>query len=347
MDWKPMVRVVVNGGDITSLLMPRVSAITILDTAGIQSDTAEITLADHMRVARLAIPPAGAELVIALGYSFRSQIIGTYIADEVEVSGPPDQMRITAFASANGKSSMGKNSLVEQKSRSWPDKTTVKTLVETIAGEGGFEPAVSEKAGEVELPHLDQLDETDLNLLTRVARENGLIFKPAGGALVMVVTGESTNPSGAPLPVVLLTPKDVTSWRMSIHRREAVEKVITTYRDFTTSTWVEVEVEAPGGAYTEDEILGRSEITPVRRVRRSQPDETTARRVAQTEVERSYRQSRTLSLTLPGRTDLMAEGRLLLVGFRPGVSGEWLVTSVTHQMDSSGYRCSIVAELPT
>lgn len=344
MDWKPALRVSVNGSDVTGTFLPRVSSITITDTAGIQSDAAEIVLTDHLAIARLEIPPAGAEIEIALGYAFSAQIVGTYIADEIEVSGPPDQMRITAFASAHGKSDGGKNSLVEEKSRSWPDKTKVKTLVETIAGEGGFKPAVSEKAGAIELPHLDQLDETDLNLLTRVARENGLIFKPAGGALVMVAAGESTSAAGEPLPTVTLTPRDVTSWRMSVHRREAVEKVITTYRDIAAAQWVDVEVATLN--YDADDVLGKTGVTPTRRVRRTYPNEATAKRVAQTEVQRSYRKSRSLSINLPGRTDLMAEGRLNLVGFRPGVAGEWLIVSVTHQMDGGGYRCSVVAELP-
>lgn len=344
MNWKPAVRVSVNGSDVTSVFMPRVSSITITDTAGIQSDTAEITLTDHMRIARLAIPPAGAEIQIALGYAFSAQIIGTYIADEVEVSGPPDQMRITALAATNGRSDAGRNSLVEQKSRSWPEGTTVKVLVETIAGEGGFDPAVSERAGAVVLPHIDQIDETDLNLLTRIARENGLIFKPGGGGLVMVVTGESTSAAGEPLPTVILTPRDVTSWRMSVQRREAAERVVASYRDLGAAEWVEVEAET--GAYADDEVLGPAGVTPVRRVRRTYPNEAAARRGAQAELDRGRAQSRSLSINLPGRTDLMAEGRLNLVGFRPGVSGEWLIKSVTHQMDSGGYRCSVTAELP-
>lgn len=344
MDWKPAVRVSVNGSNVTSVFMPRVSSITITDTAGFQSDTAEITLTDHLRIARLEIPPAGAEIEIALGYAFSAQIVGTYIADEVEVSGPPDRMRITAYAAAHGQSDGGKKSLVEQKSRSWPDGTTVGALVQKIAGETGFKPAVSAKAAAIALPHIDQLDETDMNLLTRVARENGLIFKPGGGALVMVAVGESTNPSGQTLPTVTLTPRDVTSWSMSVHRREAVEKVVTTYRDVQAAQWVEVEVATLN--YDRDEVLGAAGVTPTRRIRQPYPTEQAARRAAQTEVQRSFRQSRSLSITLPGRTDLMAEGRLNLVGFRAGVAGEWLIKTVTHQMDAGGYRCSVTAELP-
>lgn len=344
MDWKPALRISVNGANVTSVFLPRVSSVTITDTAGIQSDSAEIVLADHLSIAKLEIPPAGAEIEIALGYAFSAQIVGTYIADEVAVSGPPDSMRITAYAAAHGKSDGGKNSLVEQKSRSWPEGTKISAMVAKIAGDSGFKAAVSAKAGAIELEHIDQLDESDLNLLTRVARENGLIFKPGGGSLVMVAKGESTSASGEALPTVLLTPRDVTNWQMSVHRREAVEKVITVYRDTAAAQWTEVEVATLN--YDDDEILGAAGVTPTRRVRRSYANEGAAKRAAQTEVQRSFRQSRSLSINLPGRTDLMAEGRLNLVGFRPGVAGEWLITSVTHQMDAGGYRCSVTAELP-
>ena len=334
--WKPAFRVTVNGQNQTSIFLPRVKSITITDTAGLQSDTCQITLADHIGIAPLAIPPTGAEIEIALGYLFAAQVVGVYIADEVEVSGPPGQMRITGYASAHGASDGGKSPLTMAKTRSWPAATTVSAMVGKIAGETGFSAAVTTEAGKVELGHVDQIDESDMNLLTRVAREYGLIFKPGGGALVVCKPGESTSASGQALPAVALTPKQVSDWSMRIARRGAYAKVVASYRDFGASEPVDVEVSgAPDG------VAG---VTQVKRLKKLYPTEAAALAAAEAEAKRGQRAAKTVSVKLPGRADLMAEGRLLLRGFRDGVAGEWLVTQVTHQFGGEGWSSSVEAE---
>ncbi|MTH78763.1 phage late control D family protein [Paracoccus aestuariivivens] len=338
-DWKPTFKVRVNGRDMTSVFLPRVSSIMINDTAGIQADTCEIVLTDHLPIAPLEIPPAGAEIEISLGYMFLAQVVGIYIADEVEVSGPPGQMRITAYATAHGKSDGGKGPITEARSRSWPEETSVADMVAKIAADSGFKTAVSDEAGKVVLPHIDQIDESDINVLTRIARDQGLIFKPAGGTLVVCKTGESTAVSGQPLPIIALTPKHVSRWSMRMARRVAYAKVVAAYRDFAQSEPVDVEVEAkPEG------VTG---VAQIKRLKSIYPSEAAARAAADAEAKRGQRAARTIQMQLPGRADLIAEGRLMLAGFRTGVAGEWLITRVVHTLGSDGWVSAIEAETPS
>lgn len=146
-DWKPAFNVIVNGDDVTSVFAARLSSLTLIDEAGVQSDSVEIALTDHLRFAKLEVPPNGAEIEVALGYTFRRKYMGLFIADSVELGGPPDLMRIRGTASVNGTTSGGKTALTGQKTRSWPEGTTVSTLVATIAGEHGLKSAVSEALG--------------------------------------------------------------------------------------------------------------------------------------------------------------------------------------------------------
>ncbi|AZB68227.1 phage late control D family protein [Cereibacter sphaeroides] len=336
--WKPAFRVTVNGSNATQLFLPRVSSITISDTAGVQSDSCEIVLTDHIPMMPIQIPPAGAEIEIALGYLFAAQVVGSYVVDEIEVSGPPGQMRITGYGAAFGSSDGGKNPLTEAKTRSWPDQTTVKAMVDKIAGDSGFKSVVSAEAAKVKLPHIDQIDESDANLLTRVAREYGLIFKPAGLSLVMCKPGESTSASGQPLPTVALTPKQVTRWSVRISRREAAGKVVAAYRNFGSSEPIEIEVDgAPEG------VAGSAQT---KRLRKIYPNEAAARQAAEAEAARGKRKAVTLTLQLPGRADLMAEGRVALAGFRQGVDGVWLITRVQHSVSSAGWSSIVEAETP-
>ena len=65
-----------------------------------------------------------------------------------------------------------------------------------------------------------------------------------------------------------------------------------------------------------------------------------------TELDRGERRKVTVSVTLQGRTGLVAEWRVILQGFRDGVEGELSITWAEHSMDESGYTTTIKAELP-
>lgn len=350
-DWRAAVKVTVNGQDMTGIFSQRLMSLTITDTAGIQADTLDIVLSDSDPLARLALPATGAEISVALGYGYLAQPIGLYVAEEIEVGGPPDSVSIRAYASSYGETDEGRAAINDQKTRSWPEGTTVSAMVGKIAGESGFEAAVSAEAGKVALPHMDQIDESDIGLLSRVARDNGLIFKPGGGKLVMVKTGESTSAAGEPLPVVVLGPKQLSAWRMAVRRPEAVQKVVTKYRDLEAAETIEVTVTTTpatsldAASQAGDDILsGKSSTTKVKRTYASRAAAETAAKAAAGE---SQRKSHQLSLRLPGRADLMAEGRVLMQGFRPGVDREWLIRQVTHRVEpGSGWSCSVEAELP-
>jgi hypothetical protein len=347
--WRPLLRVTVNGEDVTAVIEPRLISLTLTDEAGLKSDVVDLILSDHLPAARLEIPSAGAEISVALGYDGRMREMGLFVLDEVSVEGPPDRLRLRAAASTSGASAGGRSALTAQRSRSWALGTTIGALVATIARENGLAPAVAASLRAIALPHLDQLDESDISLLTRVALDHDALCKPGGGRLIFVARGESLTLSGAPMPLIKLAPGDVTRWSMSGRQRPLVDKVVATYQDPVAGGPQEVTVDASdnsiaGAGARGDELLAKAAQT--KRLRRSYPTREAATSAAQGEVDRSAREGLKLSISLPGDPDLVAESRLLLEGFRPGVDREWLVTSVTHSIDAAGYRCNVSAEQP-
>jgi len=330
-EFLPRARVVVNGEDITSVLWARLASLTIVDEAGVTSDRAEIELADHQPLHRLILPPTGAEIAIALGYDVRMRDMGLFVADEIEIEGPPDRLRIRAAASPHGATPAGKTALPSQKTRSWPAGTTIGDLVATLAAEHGLTPAVSASLKGTVLPHLDQIAESDINLLSRLARTVDAIAAPKAGRLVVARRGESLTASGQEMPRVQLGRGDLTSWRMQQSLRAPAGQVVAVWRDKAASADVEV-------------TAGEGE--PVRRLRETWPTKAAAEAAARAEYRRAQREGTQLSLTLPGDPDLVAEARLVVSGVRAGVDGEWLVTRVEHRLDQGGYRCSVRAEVP-
>lgn len=333
MDVTPTFRITANQQDITAAIEDRFISLTLTDETGITSDMLEIRMADHDPLQPIQKPPKGAELEVFLGYDGQAERMGMFVCDEIEYSGWPGEMIIRARGAIFDKTPNGKANLQSQKTRSWPKDTTLGAMVAKIAKEHGMEPAVSASLKSITLPHTDQSDESDLNLLVRIGKKYDAIVKPSDGKLVLAKRGESKSVSGKALPAVTLTPDDgITSFRVVETARESSGTVVAYYHATKQAKRHEVKV-------------GSGE--PVTRLKLYHPTKDMALSAAKAELAKRDRQKSTLSISLPGRTDLAAEVPLTTTGFREGVDGKWIVTRVTHSLDKdSGYSCSLEAETP-
>ncbi|MEM7198209.1 MAG: late control protein, partial [Pseudomonadota bacterium] len=73
-------------------------------------------------------------------------------------------------------------------------------------------------------------------------------------------------------------------------------------------------------------------------------DQSKATNAAFARLRRFQRGKVKLSLSLIGNANIFAETPLQLVGFRAGIVGDWVVSSVTHTLDSSGFKTALDAE---
>lgn len=324
----PIFRILADSLDVTAKIADRLVSLTVTDEAGWQSDTVEIVLDD--RDAALAVPATGAELSVALGYEESGAVDkGLYRVDEVEMSGPDMQMRIRAKASdSRDKEALGR--FKAPQSRSWHD-TTVGDLVKSIASEHGFDPVVADALASIAIPHLDQSEESDINLLQRLAGDNGAVVKPAHGKLLFVPRGEARTASGKAMPSIALGPGDVDTWRVTLAERAKYRSVVAKWQD-------------EGGADLVPEQVGEGD--PVYTVRHTYRDAAQARRAAQAKLDAFQRGASTIDITMPGRPEIGAECSLRLSGFRPGVDGAWVITRAEHRIEDGGYTCSVSAEVP-
>ncbi|KAA0014442.1 phage tail protein [Billgrantia pellis] len=333
----PTFRLTANQDDITAAIRERFVSLRIVDRAGQDSDELSLVLADHDPTAPIALPAAGAELECWLGYDDAAESLGTYVVDSVELTWPPNQVRIVAKAAPLAKSESGQGSnrlmLQTKKTRSWNAGTLLGDMTRTIAQEHSLEAVVQQAMASIALPHVDQINESDMNLLTRLAQQYDGIAKPAAGRLVLARRGASraASPDEPQLPTVPITPDMVSTGRMQLAKRRAAGSVTAQWRDTEEGETVDVTV-------------GQDE--PINRLGTVFPDAESAMAAAQAEWRRSQRGEQRLDISLPGDPRLMAEGRLKLQGFREGADGEWLITQVEHRLDADGYSCRVQAELP-
>lgn len=324
----PVFRISADGTEITQLIRDRLLSLTITDDAGEDSDTLDIVLDDRDGV--IELPRKGVELDVWLGYG-DGLSMGMFVVDELELSFPPATLRITARAANFSNSDTAKNrrvTLREQKTRDWHE-TTLGKVLETIAGEHGFEPRITSELAAVPLAHIDQIDESDLNLLTRLARENDAIAKPAAGRLLFLPRTQVRNADGRQPDPVTLTPGDLTSWRIVMPDRSRYGSVIAHYHDVESASLTEVKA---------------GEGEPVFRIKRSFPDEASATRAAQAKLGTFQRGAIELNAELPGNPLLAAGTPVILAGFRGGVDRTYTANRAEHVLSDGGYACRVTAE---
>lgn len=323
--WRARTQITLNGVPLTRLATGHVSTLRLTDSAGFVSDTAEITFTNMGLRPPFDMPAPGAEIGVALGYLGALFDMGVFVADEIEESAPPRLISVVARAKAQGTTRGGMAPIHSQRTRSWPAGMTLGAIVETIAAQNGLTARVSEAARALVPGHIDQIDESDLAVLTRVALARDLVAKPAGGVLYVGRRGETAN---ATKPFFT---KGITRWSMRRSLGDVVGTVIATYRDLDAGKDIEVKV---------------GDQAPVRRLRGRWRDKAEARAMAEAEARRASRCRETLDIEMPGRPDIAAETRIAPMDFSPAATGDWLVTRVVHDLSEAGFRTQITAERP-
>lgn len=319
----PDFKIIAAGIDITALIKDRLLRLSISDEVGFKSDQVEITLDDRDNV--IELPVEGALLIVFIGYKETFLMpMGIYTVDEVCAKGPPDTIIIRGKAANLG------GSIKEQKTRNWDDMT-IGDIVATIAGEHELEPKVSDAYRDIRYESLAQTDESDLNLLIRIGKDHDAIATVKGQSLLFIGKGEGKTASGLVMPPLPITKTGQISWSMTQASREAFKSVEANWHNEETG---------------QKEKVTEGEGSPVKKLRHSFPTEEEARRTCKAKLDEIKRCNDTLSITMPGNPAIAAEGQILAIGFRPGVSGLWSITRARHNLNRGGFTTSIETEKP-
>lgn len=322
-------RLLVNGTDIGTMIQDRLMRMVITDNRGIETDSIEIELSDHDGL--LDIPPKGAEIEAWIGWSNKGLVYkGKYLVKERGHQGAPDILTLRAEAADL------KTAFKKKKERSFDNKT-IGDIVQTIASEHGLTPRVNEVLAAILLPHLDQ-NESDANLITRIADEHDAIATVKNGYLLFMPKGEGKTINGNPLPEIVITRSQGDSHQYSdTDGADDVSGVTVYYYDNDRAKRQKVTV-------------GMSDEN-TRELRNIQRDKQTAEHVAKSEFNKIKSKSATFSFTLAyGMPELIPESPLSFVGFKALIDDiVWLGTRVIHEYNQSGgytTKCETEVYLP-
>jgi hypothetical protein len=106
-----------------------------------------------------------------------------------------------------------------RRERSW-DATPLAFIISAIAAYG-LTPLVGAGLAAINIAHLDQANESDANLLSRLGREHDAIATIKAGRLLFLPTGQAATASGLALPPATLTRADGDQHRFLQADRDA------------------------------------------------------------------------------------------------------------------------------
>lgn len=201
------------------------------------------------------------------------------------------------------------------------ENITLGDLVSKIAAEYGLKAAVNDDLKAIQYPYIAQTRESDLHLLTRLARVHDAIAKAAGGALILVKRGTGQAADGTVLPVTNIVQSQISRGTWNVTSRGRFGRVEAEWVDQATGQTHKVQ------AGNQDPLLT---------LQHRYAAATEAQAAAAAALAQSVRGSGQMDLTLAGFFgDLTAEGRINLLDVKPEIRGVWGITNLTHRLTGS------------
>ncbi|MCU1730616.1 MULTISPECIES: phage late control D family protein [unclassified Pseudomonas] len=318
---QPVFRIVADGKDITALINDRLLLMRTTDKAGMESDDFELKIDD--RDSALALPARGAELEVYLGYAGQELTrLGRYIIDEIDLNGPPAVMEL------RGKACDMRGTGKSIRSGSW-ENVPLQRIVRDIAARNGWQPQCPVTTV---VPRVDQFNESDINFITRLARQYDCTAKIGDGGLLVLPRQGGVSGTGKALGVVTVMPRDVRRWKFHLKDRGSHGTVQTRHQDSKTGEQKVVEQK------NDDKSVDNNAVFVDRHV---YPNKSAAEQAAKARLAEFNRSTATVNLEMSGRTDVFAERMIRVEGFKDGLDGEYLIDTVTQLFTATGWDTSV------
>ncbi|WP_455648459.1 contractile injection system protein, VgrG/Pvc8 family [Kluyvera sp.] len=344
-EYAPAFSVSAEGRDITRALRECLAELVLTDNGGAtaKADELKITLLSET----LALPSKGARLRLALGFNDNLVDKGWFVVSGVGSGGPPRRIEIYATAAPmNAQKQPG--DVTSHKTRSW-DNLRLADLIKTVAADNGLMPKVAAELADIHIDHVDQVAESDANLLSRLARTYNAVSKPAGGFWLFLKQGAMATASGRQIGSIIITPEEVSNWSYSEGQRGS---------STGKATGKDAGEKGKGkiGVRYYDEADGRTKMSTVDHDGPSltnpytQPAKATADQHAKSRKTQAQRNEQKMSLSGPCRPKhiaLTAESGVTTSGFGSREDRDWNVESLTFSLTSAGlsYAYNLVVDI--
>ncbi|WP_224798191.1 phage late control D family protein [Idiomarina abyssalis] len=328
----PDYEVLVDGKDISGLLRSRLVSLSITDKRGFEADTASVTIDDAD--GKVAIPPRGAKMQVSIGWKGEPLYSkGTFFIDDVEHTGPPDQLTI------RGKSADIAGSFQELREESYHEKT-LGDILDAVAGRNKISALIADELASKAIAHMDQQNESDMAFMTRLGEEFDALATIKEGKLLFMPNGQGKSGSGQALPPFTIRRSSGDTHTFTANDRSEYTGVIARWQDERAA---EIKTDEKDGAPTQ--FLAGSEGN-VKVLRHLYATESNAKRAAEAQWSKMKRSGAKFTMSLAvGEPGLFPEVPVTVQGWKPEIDqAKWITEQVSHEISDSGLTSSVSLE---
>jgi len=303
----PDFKVEVNGKDVTANVKKHLVSLSLKDESGDATD--ELTLNFDNLFKR---PKYKDKIKVWLGYRTGLYYCGSFLVQTTEKN--QNSLRVRA-TSTNFTTEIKK-----KRNRSY-ENISLCDLIKKIADRNGLKYRCN--FNDVFFKHLAQTDESDLNLLNRIAKMYNATFNIKNDTIIFVKKqSESDN-----LPIFEIDRKDVSSYSIKYANKTLYKSVKAVFHDTKENKVKEV-------------VFGSGEPQYV--LQDTFKDESEALKRAEGIMDLLNSGIKSGNLTMDGM-NIIAGAKLKLNGFGED-DGEYSIKRVTHSLNGSGYTVRVEFE---
>ena len=315
---KTELSITANGSEIMGTLLPFFESLTITDKKGGTADSLNLELSDpHEKLAPI-------DTLKSLSIHINGVNKGIF-----EVQGVSEDFH-GSISITGSAIKMGGN-FKSLKDRDFDDQT-IGSIVDLISKENGYTATVSDSLKGVFIGHINQIKESDLNLLTRLAKDNDAYFKPTHDRILFTNKSDTVTTGGDKLPSLILADKSTVTGRRERNKREQDGTVIARYLNEMTNLNKSVSVGS-----------GQPETTL--------PDlyksESEAMSAAKSALKAKNANDESLNINIPLNVDYVA-GCGCVLAFGGKFDGSYTIEEMRHTVSVSGFdSTSMILKKPS
>lgn len=321
---EPLFEIIWAGKNVTRDLTPYLISLKYSDH--LHGKTDELTLTFENRDGRWHTswyPEKGVKLKVRIGLYDEPGVerwlnCGTFEIEELNFSGPPDIVEITAkavFASTSR----------EQKKTQGYENTSLSEIARKVAQRLGLKPLVTVKP-DISFKRIDQREETDLEFLRKLCEKYGHCVKVEDEKLIVYPEEELEKGS----VVKVITREDFMSYRLTEKSAETYSAVVVKYWDPEKKQEVyHIEKDPKVTTGSEKKITTKVE------------NKEQAEALAKGTLKKLNKLQFEGELTLPGDVALVAGAKIKLRDLGK-LSGIYIIEEAHHSISkNSGYTVEI------
>ncbi len=311
--------------DISTYLEPYLIDFSYTDHAGGKADDLQVTLEDRAGLWRGDwLPEKGALLkaaiIVEAGQTMKLPA-GTFEIDEIECTGPPEQVKIKAVSVPVSSSLRGEN-----KTRAW-EQIRLSTIAKDIAFGGGLE-LLYETDDDPEYDRIEQTEQSDLAFLLKLCEDAGLSLKVTGKQIV--IFDDSKYEQMEPVMTIIKGQSPVISYSAISSTREVYSSAKVTYQSSKYSDPIIYTFTPPNRPKTGKTLIINERVSSF----------AEAERLAKKRLRQKNKEEIRFSLTMVGDVALVAGVTVMLQGWGK-FDGKYFIDEAVHEGGGNGYTTKV------